>query len=64
VKHTFTAITAGHDLTSGARATGTVIKDNWVRKEFDECEILLEGYCCFRADRGFKTKGKPELLAG
>jgi len=40
------------------------ITETHFSQEFDECEILLEGYCCFRADRGFKTKGKPELLAG
>ena len=33
-------------------------------QEIDECEVALEGYCIFRADRGFKTKGKTELLTG
>ena len=33
-------------------------------QEIDECEVALDGYRLFRADRGFKTKGKTELLTG
>ena len=30
-------------------------------QEFESSEVDLEGYSTFRADRGFKTKEKPEL---
>ena len=40
------------------------ISETHFSQELEQCEVALEGYCCFRADRGFKTKRKPGLIEG
>ena len=40
------------------------ISESHYSQEIENSEVDIVGYRCFRADRGFKTKGKDELATG